>query len=161
MKKSFIFLTLFFSLWTVCLWQAAPASVQAAKGGGGVRMSAPKSMPAPAAPKASAPAASPKVNTKEASKPAAVSQQSQMKMIPAQTTAQANQRSSSTRWGNALRGIGLFAGGMFLGNLLSHSLGWGNMGFGADFLGLLINLILLLIVIRLVISIWRALRRKR
>lgn len=152
------------SLWFVCLAPAYPG-VEAAKGGGGVRMSAPKaSLPAAApkaaVPKASAPAApAAKANTKVNRNEPVKDLPNEQRINTAGAAVNTSQRSSS-RWGSALRNIGLFTGGMFLGSLLSHSLGWGNMDWGADFLGLLINLILLLIVIRLLLSIWRFLRRR-
>ena len=47
-KKTFIAVCMF-ALWMALILPAMPSSVQAAKGGGGVRVSAPKSLPAPKA----------------------------------------------------------------------------------------------------------------
>lgn len=153
------------SLWFVCLAPACPG-VEAAKGGGGVRLSAPKAAlpaaPKTAAPKASAPAApAANANTKVNRNQPVKDLPNEQRINTSTGTAAANAAPrSSSRWGGALRNIGLFTGGMLLGSLLSHYLGWGNMGWGADFLGLLINLILVLIIIRLILSIWRFLRRR-
>ncbi len=60
------------------------------------------------------------------------------------------QASSGTRWGGMLRNIGLFAGGMMLGGLLSSMFGFGGMGFMADFMGLIMNAVIIFAVIKLV-----------
>ena len=48
MKKTTLIAVCVFALWTALALPAVPSSVQAAKGGGGARVSAPKSLPAPA-----------------------------------------------------------------------------------------------------------------
>ena len=60
------------------------------------------------------------------------------------------QASSGTRWGGMLRSIGLFAGGMMLGGLLSSMFGFGGMGFMADFMGLIMNAVIIFAVIKLI-----------
>lgn len=57
---------------------------------------------------------------------------------------------SGTRWGGMLRSIGLFAGGMMLGGLLSSMFGFGGMGFMADFMGLIMNAVIIFAVIKLI-----------
>ena len=78
-------------------------------------------------------------------------------------TAQANasRTTSSSRLGSVMRGIGLFAGGMFLGSVLSHLFGWGSLGWGADILGLLVNIFILYLVIKGAAALWRWLRDRR
>ena len=78
-------------------------------------------------------------------------------------TAQANTSgtTSSSRLGSVMRGIGLFAGGMFLGSMLSHLFGWGSLGWGADILGLLVNIFILYLVIKGAAALWRWLRDRR
>ena len=103
---------------------------------GGVRMSAPKALPA-------APKSSTRNSTVNNSK----------------TTTQSNQQArtnqSSTGWGSAMRNIGLLAGGMFLGSMLSSLFGWGGMGFMADILGVMFNIVLLLVIVSLLTRLWR------
>ena len=41
--------------------------------------------------------------------------------------ANTNRTTSSSRLGSVMRGVGLFAGGMFLGSMLSHFFGWGSL----------------------------------
>lgn len=65
---------------------------------------------------------------------------------------------SSSRWGSAMRNIGLFAGGMFLGSMLSSLLGWGSMGFLSDILGIFMNIILFLVIIAAIRWLWRKIR---
>ena len=57
-----------------------------------------------------------------------------------------------------MRGIGLFAGGMFLGSMLSSLFGLGNFGWAADFLGLLFNVVLIYVLFKAVSAVWRAIR---
>lgn len=75
------------------------------------------------------------------------------------TTNQATQQQSSSRWGSALRNIGLFAGGMFLGSMLSSMFGMG--GFMGDVLGLIANVILIGIVVMIIMAIYRKLFGKK
>ena len=52
------------------------------------------------------------------------------------TTNTANNQQSGSRWGSALRNIGLFAGGMFLGSMLSNMFGLGG------FMGVVVMIIM-------------------
>lgn len=61
---------------------------------------------------------------------------------------------NGTRWGNAMRNMGLLAGGMMLGGLLGHMLGFGAGSFMADMFGLLVNVFLLVFVLRLLARFW-------
>lgn len=60
-----------------------------------------------------------------------------------------------------MRGIGLFAGGMFLGSMLSSLFGLGNFGWAADFLGLLFNVVLIYVLFKAVSAVWRDIRDRR
>lgn len=60
---------------------------------------------------------------------------------------------SGSRWGSALRNIGLFAGGMFLGSMLSNMFGLG--GFMGDIFGLIANVVLLAIVVMVLMALYR------
>lgn len=71
----------------------------------------------------------------------------------------ANNQQSGSRWGSALRNIGLFAGGMFLGSMLSNMFGFG--GFMGDILGLIANVVLIGIVVMVIMAIYRKLFGKK
>ena len=60
---------------------------------------------------------------------------------------------SGSRWGGALRNIGLFAGGMLLGSMLGSMFGMG--GLFADILGLIANVIIFGIIIMVIMAIIR------
>lgn len=75
------------------------------------------------------------------------------------TTNTANNQQSGSRWGSALRNIGLFAGGMFLGSMLSNMFGLG--GFMGDILGLIANVVLIGIVVMIIMAIYRKLFGKK
>ena len=75
------------------------------------------------------------------------------------TTNTANNQQSGSRWGSALRHIGLFAGGMFLGSMLSNMFGLG--GFMGDILGLIANVVLIGIVVMIIMAIYRKLFGKK
>lgn len=66
---------------------------------------------------------------------------------------QATQQQSGSRWGSALRNIGLFAGGMMLGSMLSSMFGMG--GFMGDVLGLIANVVLIGIVVMIIMAVFR------
>lgn len=53
-----------------------------------------------------------------------------------------------TPWGNMMRNMGVFAGGMMLGGLLGHLFGFGAGSFMGDLFGLLLNGLLIYFVIR-------------
>lgn len=158
MKKTTFIAVCAFALWTALALPAVLSSVQAAKGGGGARVSAPKSLPAPA-PKNVTPKAG---TTKEAPNLGNTKANGQTQARKAET-AQTNtsRTTSSSRLGSVMRGIGLFAGGMFLGSMLSHLLGGGSLGWGADILGLLVNIFIFYLAIKGITSLWRWLRDRR
>lgn len=125
--------------------------VWAAKGGA-VRMSAPKS--APMAPAKTTPNTGSGSNSQSTLNQNAKTQQ--------QTKANTNTTTqSSSRWGGIMRNVGLLAGGMFLGSMLSSLFGFGNMGFMADMLGMLFNIILLLVILSLAVRLWRKFRGRK
>lgn len=115
---------------------------------GGAKFSAPKSAPKPA-PKAAAPSG----NTQKADKPNNKAYQPSkdakdlQKDAPAAksnaaagTMANAANANTGSRFGNALRNIGLLAGGMMLGGLLASL--FGMEGFMSDLMGILMNVVL-------------------
>jgi len=69
----------------------------------------------------------------------------------------ANMARSHTGWGNALRSIGLLAGGMLLGSMLASMLGLGG-GFLADLLGVLANVAMVMIAFMAIRWLFRRLR---
>lgn len=75
------------------------------------------------------------------------------------TTNTANNQQSGSRWGSALRNIGLFAGGMFLGSMLSNM--FGLSGFMGDILGLIANVVFIGIVVMVIMAIYRKLFGKK
>ncbi len=135
---------------------AASMPVWAAKGGA-VRMAAPKTAPPAAAPKSTPNGSG--AGTQRTANPNQTQQARPNTNTTAQNAARTNQ--SSSRWGSAMRNIGLLAGGMFLGSMLSCLFGWGNMGFMADILGVLFNIILLLVIISILSSLWRKFRGRK
>lgn len=139
---------------------AATMPVWAAKGGA-VRMSAPKS--APMAPAKKTPNTGSGTNSQSTRNQNAKTQQQTRPNTNTTTQNQArtNTAQSSSRWGSAMRNIGLLAGGMFLGSMLSSLFGWGNMGFMADILGVLFNIILLLVILSLASRLWQKFRRRK
>lgn len=72
----------------------------------------------------------------------------------------ANTARSGTGWGNALRSVGLLAGGMLLGSMLASMLGLG-AGFLADFLGVLANVAMVFVAFMAVRWIWNRIRGRR
>ncbi len=63
------------------------------------------------------------------------------------------QMNTGSRWGNTLRNIGLFAGGMFLGSMLASMFGFGGL-FG-DILGLLANVAIFGLVVFAAMYLWK------
>lgn len=97
----------------------------------------------------------PKTNTTESTKTEATNKTNTTNTANktnATNTANTTQQSSS-RWGSALRNIGLFAGGMFLGSMLSNMFGMG--GFMGDILGLIANVVLIGIVVMIIMALYR------
>ena len=137
---------------------AISATVEAK--GGGVKMAAPK-----------APAAAPKTPAKT-TPDARSNANAGTNNASSKTTEQANginskqsatnqpsaaQAQSGSRIGSIMRGIGIFAGGMFLGSLLSSLFGMGS-GFLADLLGVLMNVVLLALAIGVIRWLWNKFR---
>lgn len=130
-----------------------PAIAYAAKGG--ARMPAmPKTSPkpaAPTAPKATTPETGKSVSGNGGSYAPSKSAKDLGKEAPgtnsnasAGTKAGAANTQSGSRLGSVLRGVGLLAGGMFLGSMLGNLLGFGG-GFLSDLLGLFVNVALFLL----------------
>ena len=65
-----------------------------------------------------------------------------------------------TRWGNMMRNMGFFAGGMMLGGFLGRILGFGAGSFMGDFFGLLINGFLIYLVFRFLSRFFGAVRAR-
>ena len=135
---------------------AAPVvSTPAFAARGGVRVSAPKALP-------SGSKGTVRNNTTNRTTNNQTNQQTRQnaQQANARTNAQ-NRTNQSSGWGSAMRNIGLLAGGMFLGSMLSSLFGWGNMGFMADILGVMFNIILLLVIVSLISHLWRKFRGKK
>lgn len=133
-----------------------PAGMTAyAARGGGLRLSRP-AMPA----RRSLPATTQKTPGNTTTKPndtANTAKARTQQQTRPNTTA--NQNRSSVM-GNAMRNIGIFAGGMFLGSMLSSLFGWGGMGFMSDMLGILANIVIILAIITIIKAIWRKFKGK-
>lgn len=136
----------------------------AAKGGaklGGGAKSAPKA----SAPKASTPSSNSKSvsGNGESYKPSKNAKDLE-KTAPAanskSNTAAPNNTQSGSRWGSALRNIGLLAGGMMLGSLLSQMLGLGG-GLLGDILGVVMNVVMFLAVIMILKWLWNKFRNRK
>lgn len=136
----------------------------AAKGGAKVGGGA-KSAPKASAPKASTPSSNSKSvsGNGESYKPSKDAKNLD-KTAPnsnAKSSAMPNSNTQSgSRWGSALRNIGLLAGGMMLGHLLSQMFGMGG-GLLGDILGVVMNVILFLAVIMLVKWLWSKFRNRK
>ena len=132
---------------------------------GGAKMSIPKSAPAPKAPAAGATSngsTSKSVSGNGSSYAPSKDAKSLEKNAPAanakSNAAAANAKTqSSSRLGSIMRGIGIFAGGMLLGSMLSHLFGMGS-GMFADILGLLMNGLLIVVAIMAVRWLWNKFR---
>ncbi len=130
---------------------------------GGAKLSAPKS--APSTTKSAAPstnsttkAASP--NTKDYA-PSKSAKDLGKDAPAAKANAAAAATKSSTPWGSIMRNVGLFAGGMMLGGLLSSLFGMGGTGFMSETLGLLMNLIMLGVVVMVIRMLWNKFRSRK
>lgn len=132
---------------------------------GGAKMSIPKSAPAPKAPAAGATSngsTSKSVSGNGSSYAPSKDAKSLDKNAPAanakSNTAAANTNAqSSSRLGSIMRGIGIFAGGMLLGSMLSHLFGMGS-GMFADIMGLLMNGLMIVVAIMAVRWLWNKFR---
>lgn len=145
---------------------AAPSFLNTAYAAkGGAKMSIPKSAPAPKAPAAGATSnanTSKSVSGNGSSYAPSKDAKSLEKKAPAanakSNTAAANANTqSSSRLGSIMRGIGIFAGGMLLGSMLSHLFGMGS-GMFADIMGLLMNGLLIVVAIMAVRWLWNKFR---
>lgn len=145
---------------------AAPSFLNTAYAAkGGAKMSIPKSVPAPKAPAAGATSnanTSKSVSGNGSSYAPSKDAKSLEKNAPAanakSNTAAANANTqSSSRLGSIMRGIGIFAGGMLLGSMLSHLFGMGS-GMFADIMGLLMNGLLIVVAIMAVRWLWNKFR---
>jgi len=139
-------------------------TVYAAKGGakigGGAKL-------APKAPKTSAPKANNDTHksvagTGENYKPSKDAKSLDKNAPAANSKSNANANSaanaqSGSRWGSALRTIGLFAGGMMLGSMLGHFFGSGLLG---DIFGVIANVLMLLAVFMLIRWAWNKFRNR-
>lgn len=122
---------------------------------GGVRVSAPKALP-------SGSKGTVRNNTTNRTTNNQTNQQARQNAQQANARTNTQTRTNqSSGWGSAMRNIGLLAGGMFLGSMLSSLFGWGNMGFMADILGVMFNIILLLVIVSLISYLWRKFRGKK
>lgn len=135
---------------------AAPVvSTPAFAARGGVRVSAPKALP-------SGSKGTVRNNTTNRATNNQTNQQTRQNAQQANARTNTQTRTNqSSGWGSAMRNIGLLAGGMFLGSMLSSLFGWGNMGFMADILGVMFNIILLLVIVSLISHLWRKFRGKK
>lgn len=134
----------------------------AAKGGAKIRSSAPKaSKPAPKS-NAAEKKASPNNKDYAPSKKAAdLEKNAPAANAKAPANKAANTQQSGSKWGNTLRNIGLFAGGMMLGSLLSNALGLGGLGgMMGDILGLLMNVVLFGAAFMAIRWLWNRFRHK-
>ena len=145
---------------------AAPSFLNTAYAAkGGAKMSIPKSAPAPKAPAAGATSnanTSKSVSGNGSSYAPSKDAKGLEKNAPAanakSNTAAANANTqSSSRLGSIMRGIGIFAGGMLLGSMLSHLFGMGS-GMFADIMGLLMNGLLIVVAIMAVRWLWNKFR---
>ena len=122
---------------------------------GGVRVSAPKALP-------SGSKGTVRNNTTNRATNNQTNQQTRQNAQQANARTNTQTRTNqSSGWGSAMRNIGLLAGGMFLGSMLSSLFGWGNMGFMADILGVMFNIVLLLVIVSLISHLWRKFRGKK
>lgn len=145
MKKVFtLALVCFFAMYSVGF-----AAIGGKRGG----FSAPKRPSVSTQQKAPAAAAKPGQNGYKPSKDA----KSLDKNAPAansKTNAQAaSAQPQGSKWGGAMRGIGMFAGGMMLGSMLGSMFGMGT-GMFADILGLLVNLAIVFAVFMVGRMLW-------
>lgn len=121
--------------------------------GGGVKMAAPK-----AAPKAPAKTA-PEANKQSSNAGTQQNARPETKNAPTSKQSTTNPQSGS-RFGSILRGIGIFAGGMFLGSMLAGLFGMGS-GLLADILGVLANVVLIFTVVMGLKWLWHKFRSNR
>ncbi|MBQ1469449.1 hypothetical protein [Schwartzia succinivorans] len=141
--------TAFVLIGTVETAAVNPSVAYAAKGGSFRSSPSRPSTSRPSSPKPSAPKNSTQKNS--TTKPA---------QSPAKPQTSTN-RNTSGGFGGILRGIGIFAGGMMLGSLLSNLLGFGTMGGFSTILGILFNILLYGAIISVAIWAFRRLFGRR
>lgn len=137
---------------------------------GGARISAPKAAPsapkaAPSAPKSNAAATQQKTGPNQNEyKPSQKADQIQKDAPAANTAATARTntaapQTSASPWGGMMRNIGLLAGGMLLGSLLTSFLG--GSPFMADVLGLLANVAIFALIFMAIRLLWSKFRGRK
>lgn len=132
---------------------AGAGTADAAKGG--AKLSSPKvSAPKASTPKATKPEASTKKegpNNKEYAPSKKADQYKETAPAAKSNTNAASNAAAnaqkSTGWGSAMRTMGMLAGGMLLGSMLSHLFGFGGTGLFADIMGVVMNLAIIAAVI--------------
>lgn len=148
---------------------SADAAKGGAKLGGGAKVSAPAPKPAAstAAPKSNATTESAKKDSpnnkeyapsKKADEHSNTAPAAKNNTNNANAANPANTANSGSRWGSALRTMGLLAGGMMLGSLLSSMFGFGMGGLLADILGVVANIAILMVVIMAIKWAWNKFR---
>ena len=135
-----------------------PASSVAYAARGGAHVSAPRTSAPRTAPSTSKPSTS---NTQSKDyKPSQDAKSIPDKAPSAARTNTPNTTQSGSRWGNVMRNIGLFAGGMFLGSMLGQLFGMGG-GLMSDILGLLMNVLIVCAVVFVLRKLWNHFRGSR
>lgn len=137
-----------------------PVSSVAMAAKGGARISAPKAAPK-AAPKTTAPATEKAPSNGYAPSKDAKSLPNNAPAANSKANAAAAATKSSTPWGGMMRNIGLLAGGMFLGSMLSSLFGMGGTGMMSEVFGLLMNIVLFGAVFMVLRMLWNKFRSSR
>ncbi|MCR5757388.1 MAG: hypothetical protein K6F95_05720 [Selenomonas sp.] len=141
------------------------ATAYAAKGGaklGGGAKSAPKAAAPKAAPKSNSDTHKSVSGSGDTYKPSkdAKSLDKNAPTAGSKSNANANTAAntqSGSRWGNALRTVGLLAGGMLLGSMLGNLFGSSMLG---DIFGVIANVVMLLAVFMLIRWAWNKFRNR-
>ena len=141
------------------------ATAYAAKGGaklGGGAKSAPKAAAPKAAPKSNSDTHKSVSGSGDTYKPSkdAKSLDKNAPTAGSKSNANANTAAntqSGSRWGNALRTVGLLAGGMLLGSMLGNLFGSSMLG---DIFGVIANVVMLLVVFMLLRWAWNKFRNR-
>ena len=141
------------------------ATAYAAKGGaklGGGAKSAPKAAAPKAAPKSNSDTHKSVSGSGDTYKPSkdAKSLDKNAPTAGSKSNANANTAAntqSGSRWGNALRTVGLLAGGMLLGSMLGNLFGSSMLG---DIFGVIANVVMLLAVLMLIRWAWNKFRNR-
>jgi len=91
-------------------------------------------------------------------KPSAPASSYNDKAPAAKPAAQTTQPSTGSSW---MRNVGMFAGGMMLGGLLSNMLGFGHSGMFADILGMLASILPIIAIFMLGRFLWVRYKNKQ